>query len=38
MSQLIEVMDKKLLTLQIIERSKSLRNKIIVWLSQMQKE
>lgn len=32
---LSEKIDKKLLTIKIIERSKSLRNKIIVWLSQM---
>ena len=35
MSKLVEAIDKKLLTIKIIERSKSLRNKIIVWLSQM---
>ena len=27
--------DKKLLTIKIIERSQSLRNKVVVWLSQM---
>lgn len=32
---LIEDMDKKLLTIKIIERSKSLKRKIIVWLSQI---
>jgi len=30
-----ETMDKKLLCFKIIERSKSLRNKVIVWLSQL---
>ena len=35
MSKLIEKMDRKLLTIKIIERSKSLRNKIIVWISQI---
>lgn len=34
MAKLIEEMDRKLLSIKIIERSKSLRNKIIVWLSQ----
>lgn len=34
MAKLIEEMDNKLLSIKIIERSKSLRNKIIVWLSQ----
>lgn len=33
--KLVEKLDKKLLTIKIIERSKSLRNKILVWLSQM---
>jgi len=33
--KLVESMDKKLLTIKIIERSKSLRNKVIVWISQM---
>ena len=33
--KLIENLDKKLLTIKIIERSKSLRNKILVWISQM---
>jgi len=32
---LSDKIDKKLLVIKIIERSKSLRNKIIVWLSQM---
>jgi uncharacterized protein (UPF0297 family) len=32
---LSEKIDKKLLTIKIIEASKSLRNKVIVWLSQM---
>ena len=35
MSKLAENMDKKLLTIKIIERSKSIRKKIIVWLSQI---
>ena len=35
MAMLIEDMDKKLLSIKIIERSKSLRKKAIVWLSQM---
>ena len=34
MSKLIEEMDNKLLSIKIIERSKSLRNKITVWLNQ----
>lgn len=33
--KLVEKIDKKLLTIKIIERSKSLRNKILVWISQM---
>ena len=33
--KLIEVMDKKLLTIKIILRSKSLRNTILVWISQI---
>lgn len=32
---LVEKIDKKLLTMKIIEASKSLRNKVVVWLSQM---
>lgn len=35
MAILAEKMDNKLLSIKIIERSKALRNKIIVWLSQM---
>ena len=35
MAMLIEDMNKKLLSIKIIERSKSLRKKAIVWLSQM---
>lgn len=35
LAMLIEDMDKKLLTIKIIERSKSLRNKILVWISQI---
>ena len=35
--RLVESMDKKLLTIKIIERSKSLRNKVIVWISQIAK-
>ena len=30
-------MDKKLLTIKIIERSRSLRNKVIIWISQIAK-
>ena len=33
--KLIEVIDKKLLTIKIILRSKSLRNKVVIWISQM---
>lgn len=33
--KLVESIDKKLLTIKIIERSKSLRNKVVVWISQM---
>lgn len=33
-NKLAEEMDKKLLSIKIIEASKSLRNKIIVWMSQ----
>ena len=36
-SKLIESMDKKLLVIKIIERSQSLRNKVIVWASQIAK-
>ena len=35
--KLIENMDKKLLTIKIIERSQSLRKKVIVWISQIAK-
>ena len=35
--KLVENMDKKLLTIKIIERSQSLRNKVIVWISQIAK-
>ena len=35
MAMLVEDMDKKLLSIKIIERSKSLKRKAIVWLSQM---
>ena len=35
MAMLVEEMDKKLLSIKIIERSKSLKRKVIVWLSQM---
>ena len=35
--KLVEKLDNKLLTIKIIERSKSLRNKILVWISQMSK-
>lgn len=34
-AMLVDKMDKKLLVIKIIEASKSLRNKVIVWLSQM---
>ena len=33
--KLVEVMDKKLLTIKIILRSKSLKNNVVIWLSQM---
>ena len=32
---LVESIDRKLLVIKIIERSKSLRNKVVVWLNQM---
>ena len=35
LSMLIEDMDKKLLTIKIINRSKPLRNKVLVWFYQM---
>ena len=35
LSMLIEDMDKKLLTIKIINRSKSLKNKVLVWFYQM---
>ncbi len=35
LGMLIEDMNKKLLTIKIIERSKSLKKKVIVWLSQI---
>ena len=35
--KLIESIDRKLLVIKIIERSKSLRNKVVVWMSQMAK-
>ena len=35
--KLIESIDRKLLVIKIIERSKSLRNKVVVWISQMAK-
>jgi len=35
MSKLIEMMDKKLLTIKIIERSKSIKNKVLIWLYQI---
>ena len=35
MAMLIEDMDKKLLSIKIIERSKSLKRKVIVWFSQI---
>ena len=33
--KLVEVIDKKLLTIKIILRSKSLRAKVVIWISQM---
>lgn len=33
-NKLVEEMDNKLLSIKIIERSKSLKNKVIIWLSQ----
>ena len=35
MAMLVEEMDKKLLSIKIIERSRSLKRKVTVWLSQM---
>lgn len=35
--KLVESMNKKLLVIKIIERSQSLRNKVIVWISQIAK-
>ena len=35
--KLVENMDRKLLTIKIIERSQSLRNEVIVWMSQIAK-
>ena len=35
LSMLIEDMDKKLLTIKVINRSKSLKNKVIVWFYQV---
>lgn len=35
LGMLIEDMDRKLLTIKIIERSKSIRNKVLVWFNQM---
>ncbi len=37
LGMLIEDMNKKLLTIKIIERSKSLKRKVLVWLSQISK-
>ncbi len=37
LGMLIEDMDRKLLTIKIIERSKSLKRKVLVWLSQISK-
>lgn len=34
---LVEDMDRKLLTMKIIERSKSIKRKVLVWLSQISK-
>lgn len=33
--KLAEIIDKKLLVIKIIERSKSLRNKVLIWISQI---
>lgn len=35
MGMLIEDMNKKLLTIKILERSKSIRNKVLVWFNQI---
>ena len=35
LSMLVEEIDRKLLTIKIIERSKSLRNKVVLYLSQI---
>ena len=35
--KLIESIDRKLLVIKIIERSKSLRNKVVIWISKMAK-
>ena len=35
--KLVESMDKKMLTIKIIERSQSLRKKVIIWISQVAK-
>ena len=35
MAMLVEDMDKKLLSIKILERSKSIKRKVIVWLSQI---
>lgn len=37
LGMLIEDMDKKILSIKIIERSKSLRNKVLVWFNQLAK-
>lgn len=37
LGMLIEDMDRKLLTIKIIDRSKSLKKKVLVWLSQISK-
>lgn len=37
LGMLIEDMDKKLLSIKIIERSQSIRNKVLVWFSQLSK-
>ena len=34
---LSDAMDKKLLTIKILEESKSLKNKVIVWFGQLSK-
>ena len=35
MSKLIEMIDKKLLTIKITERNKSIKKKVLIWLYQI---